>query len=203
MKSLFTPIALVAAFAGVVMATSSWADEKPATPAAATPAKPEALNFSVKDIDGKDIDLATTYAGKVLLILNVASKCGNTPQYTKLESMYEKYKDKGLVIVGFPANNFGGQEPGTNLEIKEFCSETYHVAFPMMAKVSVKGGDIAPLFKYLTTQDCKPLSKGDIAWNFEKFLIGRDGKLIGRFANRTQPDDASIVSAIESALAAK
>jgi glutathione peroxidase len=166
------------------------------------PAKPDALNFTVKDIDGKDVDLSS-YSGKVILMLNVSSRCGNTPQYTALESLYEKYKDKGFVIIGFPANNFGGQEPGTNAQIKEFCTaddSKYHITFPLMSKISVKGDDIHPLFKYLTNQDCKPLSKGDIKWNFEKFLISKDGKLIGRFGNRTQPDDKSIVEAIEAAL---
>ena len=184
------------ALAGITLAAfAAVTSPPPATPAA----KPEALSFTVKDIDGKDVDLSS-YKGKVILLLNVASKCGNTPQYAGLEKLYAKYKDKGFVVMGFPANNFGGQEPGTNAEIKEFCTATYQVEFPMFAKVSVKGADIAPLFKYLTAQDCQPLSKGDIAWNFEKFLIGKDGKLIGRFANRTQPDDPAIISAIETAL---
>ena len=196
MKIALTLCAL--AIAGISLAAFA-AGGGNATPPAAAPAQPDALNFTVKNIDGKDVDL-TAYKGKVILLLNVASKCGNTPQYTGLEKLYAKYKDKGFVVMGFPANNFGGQEPGTNAEIKEFCAATYQVEFPMFAKVSVKGADIAPLFKYLTAQDCQPLSKGDIAWNFEKFLIGKDGKLIGRFANKTQPDDPNIVSAIETAL---
>ncbi len=171
--------------------------ETTGAPAAAE--KHDALSFTVKDIDGKDVNLSS-YRGKVILMLNVASKCGNTPQYAGLEKLYAKYKDKGLVVMGFPANNFGGQEPGTNAEIKEFCEATYHVEFPMFAKVSVKGADQAPLFKYLTSQESKPLSKGDIAWNFEKFLIDRKGNLIGRFGNRMQPDDPQLVGAIEAAL---
>ncbi|HEY4330689.1 MAG TPA: glutathione peroxidase [Phycisphaerae bacterium] len=205
MKFTLICTALAAAVLGLTIATSFGVDEKVSAPTGggATPAvKPAALDFTVKNIDGKDVDLST-YTGKVIMILNVASKCGNTPQYTGLEKTYAKYKDKGFVIMGFPANNFGSQEPGTNEEIKEFCSATYQVDFPMFAKVSVKGNDMAPLFKYLTAQDAKPVNKGDIAWNFEKFLIGKDGKLIGRFANKTQPEDPSIVSAIESALAAK
>ena len=172
---------------------------------AAAPANPKSvLDFTMQDIDGKDVPLSQ-YKGKVLLILNVASKCGNTPQYAALEATYAKYKDKGLVIMGFPANNFGGQEPGTDAQIKEFCTATYQVAFPMFHKVSVKtdktNGEIDPLFKFLTTQESKPLSKGDIAWNFEKFLIAKDGTLVARFANKTKPDDQSIISAIEAELA--
>jgi glutathione peroxidase len=198
MKKSILFLALAAGIAGASVVGSAVADDKAATPAAATD-KPAALNFTVKDIDGKDVDLST-YKGKVIMMLNVASKCGNTPQYEALESLYAKYKDKGFVIMGFPANNFGGQEPGTNAEIKEFCTSTYDVKFPMFSKVSVKGNDMAPLFKYLTSQDCKPLSKGDIAWNFEKFLISRDGKLVARFGNRTKPDDKTIVAAIEQEL---
>jgi glutathione peroxidase len=205
MKVLIGLAVLSAAVAAIGL--SAMADDKPASPPAPSPAAapadvPAALNFKVKDIDGKDVAL-DTYKGKVLLVLNVASKCGNTPQYTPLEAMAKKYRDQGLVVMGFPANNFGGQEPGTEAEIKEFCEETYKVDFPMFSKVSVKGKDIAPLFKYLTSQDCKPLSKGDIAWNFEKFLINRKGTLINRFANKTKPDDPTIVSAVEAALAAK
>lgn len=164
------------------------------------PAKPAALNFTVKDIDGKDVDLST-YAGKVILLVNVASKCGNTPQYEGLEKMYQDNKDKGFVILGFPANNFGGQEPGSNEEIKNFCTETYKVAFPMFSKISVKGSDQAPLYKYLTSLDTKPQPKGDITWNFEKFLIGKDGNVIARFAPKTKPEDPTVQEAVKAALA--
>ena len=204
MKSLFSLLTLGITVAGLTLAGA--AQDKPPAPSVAAPAAPEALRFTMKDIDGKDIDLAATYSGKVILMLNVASYCGNTKQYTALEGLYKKYRDRGFVIIGFPANNFGGQEPGTNGEIKQFCTaedSKYHITFPLMAKISVKGSDMAPLFKYLTAQECKPLSKGDIAWNFEKFLLGRDGKLVGRFANNTVPDDPSVVSAIETALNAK
>ena len=162
--------------------------------------KPAALNFTVKTIDGKDVDLSQ-YLGKVILVVNVASKCGNTPQYAGLEDMYQKYEDKGFVILGFPANNFGHQEPGTNAEIMEFCKSTYDVKFPMFAKISVKGDDQAPLYKYLTSLDTAPAKKGDITWNFEKFLIGRDGSVVARFTPKTKPDDSKVVSAVESALA--
>jgi glutathione peroxidase len=168
-------------------------------PAAVSPPATGVLAFSVKDIDGKDVNLGD-FRGKTLLIVNVASFCGNTPQYTALEKLYTKYKDKGFVVMGFPANNFKSQEPGSNAEIKEFCTKTYQVDLPMFSKISVKGDDMAPLFKYLTAQESKPLSKGDVAWNFEKFLVNREGKLVGRFANRTQPDDPTVVGAIEGAL---
>jgi glutathione peroxidase len=156
-------------------------------------------DFKVKNIKGEDVDLSS-YKGKVLLIVNVASKCGATPQYDPLQSIYAKYADKGLVVMGFPANNFGGQEPGTEEEIAEFCTSKYSVAFPMFSKVSVKGDDKAPLFTYLTSAE-NPDKQGDIGWNFEKFLIGKDGKLIRRFATKTKPDDGEVVAAIEKALA--
>ena len=155
-------------------------------------------DFKVKNIKGEDIDLSG-YKGKVLLIVNVASKCGATPQYDPLQSVHAKYADKGLVVMGFPANNFGGQEPGSDSEIAEFCTSSYSVEFPMFSKVSVKGDDKAPLFTYLTSAQ-NPDKQGDIGWNFEKFLIGKDGKLIRRFATRTQPDDAEVIAAIEKAL---
>ncbi|HRQ88723.1 MAG TPA: glutathione peroxidase [Bacteroidia bacterium] len=157
--------------------------------------------FKVTDIQGKEVDLAD-YKGKVLLIVNVASKCGATPQYDPLQALHAKYADKGLVVLGFPANNFGGQEPGSDEEIAEFCTTKYSVAFPMFSKVSVKGDDKAPLFGYLTSA-ANPDKQGDIGWNFEKFLIGKDGKLVRRFATRTKPDDATVIAAIEEALTAE
>lgn len=155
--------------------------------------------FKVKNIEGKDVDLSE-YKGKVLLIVNVASKCGATKQYDPLQELYAKYEDKGLVVLGFPANNFGGQEPGTEEEIAEFCSTKYNVEFPMFSKVSVKGDDKAPLFGYLTGAE-NPDKQGDIGWNFEKFLIGKDGKLIRRFATKVDPSNADLVAAVEAALA--
>ncbi|HEY0666902.1 MAG TPA: glutathione peroxidase [Sphingobacteriaceae bacterium] len=138
----------------------------------------------IKSLDGKTLNLSK-YKGKKILIVNTASKCGNTPQYEALEKLAKQYKDK-LVVIGFPANNFGGQEPGSNLEIREFCSKTYGVTFPMAGKVSVKGDDIDPLFKYLTTAE-NPDFTGEIKWNFEKFLIDENGKLIHRFRSKVQP----------------
>jgi glutathione peroxidase len=156
--------------------------------------------FSLNSIDGQPTSLST-YKGKVMLLVNVASKCGYTPQYTGLQALYDKYKDKGLVIVGVPANNFGGQEPGTNEEIKTFCSRTYNVTFPMMAKVSVKGDDKTPLYQYLTDASANPSTAGDVKWNFTKFLVDKNGKVIGRFESKVKPDDPELVSAVEKALA--
>ncbi len=154
--------------------------------------------FSVKDIDGKDMKLES-YKGKVVLIVNVASRCGYTKQYADLQKLYEQYQKQGLVVLGFPANNFGGQEPGSNEEIKLFCSETYNVSFPMFSKVSVKGNDIHPLFKTLTTAP-NPNFTGDINWNFEKFLIDKNGNLVHRFRSKTEPMSTELVSAIKKLL---
>lgn len=156
-------------------------------------------NFTLKSIDGKPVSLSE-YHGKVLMLVNVASKCGFTPQYAGLESLYEKYKDRGLVIVGIPANNFGGQEPGTNEEIKKFCSTKYNVSFPMMAKVSVKGDDKTPLYTFLTDKTTDPKFAGDIQWNFTKFLFDRNGTLIARFEPKVTPDSPEVTAAVESAL---
>ncbi len=157
-------------------------------------------DFTLNSIDGQPAPLAA-YKGKVVLLVNVASKCGYTPQYSALESTYEKYKDRGFVIVGIPANNFGAQEPGSNQEIKTFCSSKFHVTFPMMAKVSVKGDDITPLYQFLTDKSSHPQSGGEIKWNFTKFLIGPDGRVIARFEPEITPDSRQVTSAIEEALA--
>ena len=159
-------------------------------------------DFTMQDIDGKSVSLSA-FKGKVLLIVNVASKCGFTGQYAGLEKLYKAKKDRGLVILGFPANNFMGQEPGTEAEIKSFCTLTYGVTFPMFAKISVKGKDIHPLYAYLTSEETNPGSGGAISWNFNKFLIGRDGAIAGRFGTRTAPDDAELVAAVEKALSAR
>lgn len=169
---------------------------------AADDAKTGPLQYTMKDIDGKDVALSQ-YQGKVILIVNVASKCGNTPQYKQLEEMYKKYSDKGLVILGFPANEFLHQEPGTDAQIKEFCTSTYHVDFPMFSKIVVKGDGQADLYKYLTSKETNPSFAGDITWNFEKFLIGRDGKVVGRFSPKTKPDAPAVVKAIETQLEKK
>jgi len=152
-------------------------------------------DFTLNSIEGAPAPLRA-YRGKVLLLVNVASYCGYTPQYQGLEALYEKYKDRGLVVIGFPANNFGAQEPGSNAEIKDFCERTYHVKFPMYAKVSVNGADKTPLYQYLTGA-----MGGDIQWNFTKFLVARDGKLLKRFEPEVTPDSADVTGAIEKALA--
>jgi glutathione peroxidase len=159
------------------------------------------LSFEAKTIDGESVDLHD-YEGKVVLIVNVASKCGLTRQYAGLQSLYEKYQDKGFVILGFPCNEFGGQEPGTDAEIKQFCSTKYDVSFPMMSKVNVNK-DACDLYKHLTSQDTNPAGSGPISWNFEKFLIGRDGQLVHRFSPRTAPADKELVDAIEKQLASE
>jgi glutathione peroxidase len=152
------------------------------------------LNIPFKTINGNDSTLEA-FKGEVVLIVNVASKCGYTPQYKDLEALYEKYKSKGFVVVGFPANNFGGQEPGTNAEIQKFCTSTYGVTFPMMSKISVKGDDIHPLFEYLTAQSPIP---GDIKWNFSKFLLDRNGILVARYQSDVTPFDPKLTGKIES-----
>jgi glutathione peroxidase len=157
-------------------------------------------SIPLKDIDGKDTSLAA-YKGKVVLVVNVASKCGLTPQYKALEATYRKFKDKGFVIVGFPCNDFLSQEPGTADEIKTFCSTKYDVTFPLMAKIHVKGEEQHPLYAALTGKDSE--FPGDIEWNFGKFVIGRDGKVVKRFHPKVTPDDPQVTAAIEGALAAK
>src|ERR1700744_3752261 len=163
--------------------------------AMAVPTK-SVYSFTLKSIDGQPVNLAS-YRGKVLLLVNVASKCGFTPQYAGLEALYEKYKDKGLVIVGIPANNFAQQEPGTNEEIKTFCSRKYNVTFPMMSKVSVKGDDQIALYHFLTDASTDPQFAGDLKWNFTKFLFDRNGKPVARFEPATTPDSPHVTSAIE------
>jgi glutathione peroxidase len=156
-------------------------------------------SFTLKSIDGPPVSLRS-YKGKVLLLVNVASKCGYTPQYAGLESLYEKYKDRGLVIVGIPANNFAAQEPGTNAEIKTFCRNKYNVSFPMMAKVSVVGEDKTPLYVFLTDKSVNPQIGGDIKWNFTKFLFDRNGKPVERFEPAVTPDSPQVTAAVEAAL---
>jgi glutathione peroxidase len=156
-------------------------------------------DFTLNSIDGQPAPLGA-YKGKVVLLVNVASRCGFTPQYTALQSVYEKFKDRGFVIVGIPANNFGSQEPGTNQEIKTFCQTKYSVTFPMMSKVSVKGEDQTPLYQFLTDKAANPQTGGEIQWNFTKFLIGPDGRVIARFEPAITPDSLEVTAAIEKAL---
>jgi glutathione peroxidase len=186
---LFAPLAVLPALA---------ADQA----AAPAPAPTGPLSFTMNNLAGQPVDLAT-YRGKVVLLVNVASKCGLTKQYKELQALHDKYSAQGLAIVGVPANNFGGQEPGTAEQIQQFCSATYGVKFDLLAKVSVKGDDICPLYAYLTDRKTNPQFAGEIMWNFTKFLISRQGQVIGRFGPRTAPDATEVVAAIEQALAAQ
>jgi glutathione peroxidase len=156
-------------------------------------------DFSLKDIDHKEVNLSQ-YRGKVVLVVNVASRCGYTPQYEGLQKVYMKYKDRGFVILGFPANNFMAQEPGTDEEIKTFCSTKYNVTFPIFSKISVKGDDIHPLYKFLTSKETNPEFGGDIKWNFSKFLVDKSGKIIARFEPKVTPESDPVIQAIEKAL---
>jgi len=159
-------------------------------------------DFKMKDIDGNDVKLKK-YKGNVLLVVNTASKCGYTPQYEGLQTTFDKYKERGFYVLGFPANNFGGQEAGTAAEIKEFCTLKYKVTFPMFAKISVVGQDQDPLYSYLTSKETNPAFAGDITWNFNKFLIDRDGKIVARFTSKDKPDGEAVKQAIEKYLTAK
>ncbi|MFO0888665.1 MAG: glutathione peroxidase [Isosphaeraceae bacterium] len=160
------------------------------------------LNFTVKDIDGKDVPLSK-FQGKVLLIVNTASQCGYTPQYKGLQETYEKYKDQGLEILAFPANEFGAQEPGTDEQIKEFCSTKYKVSFPLFSKIVVKGKGIHPLYQFLTGEASNARFAGPIPWNFSKFLVNRKGEVIARYEPGVKPESAELAGAIEKALAEK
>ena len=161
---------------------------------------PAALDFEMQTIEGDDIKL-DQYHGEVVLMVNVASKCGLTPQYTALQQLHEDYADKGLSILGFPANNFGKQEPGSDDEIATFCEKNYGVEFDMFSKISVAGDDQAPLYAFLTSKETNPKFAGKIGWNFEKFLLSRDGEVIARFSPRTKPGSKEVIEAIEKALA--
>ncbi|MDW8264811.1 MAG: glutathione peroxidase [Gemmataceae bacterium] len=164
--------------------------------------KPALLNFKMKSITGQEVDLSK-YQGKVLLVVNVASRCGNTPQYKELEALHEKYADKGLAILGFPCNQFGKQEPGTDAEIAAFCQTKYNVRFDMFSKIDVNGESAAPFFKLLTQAPAKPKGPGPVSWNFEKFVINRQGEVVARFAPKTKPDAPEVIQVIEAELARK
>lgn len=167
---------------------------------AMVPTSKSVYDFKMKNIDGKEVAL-DAYKGKVLLFVNVASKCGLTPQYKEIQALYEKYKDKGLVVLGFPANNFMGQEPGSDKDIKEFCTLKYDVTFPMFSKISVKGSDQHPLYKYLTSKDENGAIDAKVSWNFQKFLVSKSGKVITSFGPQTSVTEADVTKAIEAALA--
>jgi glutathione peroxidase len=170
-----------------------------AAPQVKTPEKPkvaDVLNYTMNGLDGKPVNLAK-YQGNVVLMVNVASECGYTPQYEGLQALHKKYAARGLRVLGFPSNDFGGQEPGSNGEIQEFCKKNYGVEFDMFSKIKVLGNDKAPLYKTLTTT---PKLSGDVSWNFEKFLIGKDGQVIGRYKSAVEPLSAELTKAIEAAL---
>ncbi len=150
-------------------------------------------DFKVKDIEGNDFDLSSL-KGKKVLVVNTASKCGNTPQYEQLQGLYEKYGDKKFVVIGFPANNFGKQEPGTNADIEEFCTKNYGVTFPMMSKISVKGEDMNPLYKWLTSKNENGVLDSEVSWNFQKYLIDEKGNLVKMIPPKVKPDDEQVVS---------
>lgn len=158
------------------------------------------LDFTLKDIEGKPVPLSQ-YKGKVVLIVNTASKCGLTPQYEALEKLHQKYKEKGLAILAFPANQFGNQEPGTNEQIKEFCTGKYNVTFDLFSKIIVKGEGQHPLYQFLTSDKTNPKFAGDITWNFTKFLVSREGTVVQRFEPKIKPDDKQVLDAIEAELA--
>ncbi|MCC6490044.1 MAG: glutathione peroxidase [Candidatus Hydrogenedentes bacterium] len=188
------------------MATSNAAEED-GTPEAkesdATEPPTSILDFKVKDIDGKEVKLGDKYKGKVLVVVNTASKCGYTPQYTDLETIYKKYHEQGLEVLAFPSNDFGGQEPGTETEIKYFCSTKYNVTFPLFAKMPVKGEGKSPLYRFITDEKANPKTGGEIKWNFTKFLVNRNGEIIARYESAVKPTDESVAQAIEKALAEK
>ena len=162
----------------------------------------KALNFTMISLDGKQVVLED-YLGQVVMIVNVASKCGLTPQYAQLQELHQKYSDRGLAILGFPCNQFGGQEPGNAAEIRTFCSQNYGVEFDMFSKIDVNGDGASDLYKHLKSLETQPEGPGEISWNFEKFLLSRLGNVVARFAPRTRPDDASVVEIIERELAAR
>lgn len=189
-------LASLVCLAGLIVAGNAVAAEKE------TKVMTSPLTGKMKAIDGKEVDLAQ-FKGKVVLLVNVASRCGYTKQYKDLQALYEKYGKDGLVVIGVPANEFGKQEPGTDAEIAEFCSTKYSVTFPMMSKVVVKGEGICPLYDYLTSKTTNPSFAGPISWNFEKFLIGRDGTVKGRYKSKVAPMDEELTTAIQKELETK
>lgn len=161
--------------------------------------KSSPLSYQVKTLEGKDVELSA-YQGKVVMIVNVASKCGRTPQYETLQKLHEAYKDRGLVILGFPCNQFGRQEPGSPEQIREFCEAKYGVTFDLFEKIDVNGPNAAPLYKHLTSQETNPQFAGNVRWNFEKFLIGKDGNIVARFGSGVDPASEAVIAAIEKEL---
>jgi glutathione peroxidase len=197
-KTMISAVAAVLCSVGPMAAGAA----EPAKAADEAAKPPTALSFTMKSLDGQDVKLSK-YQGKVVLVVNVASKCGLTPQYAQLQALHEKYAKQGLAIVAFPCNQFGGQEPGTADEIREFCSARYSIAFDLFAKIEVNGDGACPLYKHLTALQAQPKGAGAIQWNFEKFVIGRDGTVVARFAPKTKPDDPEVIKTLEAELAKK
>lgn len=201
MKIVKAMVVLAAVFAGISCKPKDTSTSTPKSSPSSPQAEPATsiYEFEMDDIDGNPVKLAD-YSGKVLLVINVASQCGYTPQYAGLEAIYEKYRDRGFAVLGFPANNFGNQEPGTNEEIKQFCTTNYNVTFPMFSKISVKGDDKHPLYLYLTGSEQGRRFGGEIKWNFNKFLIDRNGSIAGVYGSKTEPQSPELIARIESAL---
>ena len=200
LKKLTILFAILAAIGSIVAYASFLGKEKSTKQTVrAKYSKASIYDFDATNIDGKNVNLGL-YRDNVVMFVNTASKCGYTPQYKGLQAIYDKYKDKGFVILGFPANNFGGQEPGSNEEIKEFCTLRYKVSFPMFAKISVKGKDQHPLYKFLTDKELHPDTGGDITWNFNKFLANHKGEIIARFSSKDKPESEKVVAAIKDAI---
>jgi glutathione peroxidase len=192
-------LAVLAGFSCKPKETPSNAQESTAPSPAQTKQAASIYEFEMDDIDGNPVKLAD-YRGKVLLVVNVASQCGYTPQYAGLQALYGKYRDRGLAVLGFPANNFGSQEPGTNEQIRQFCTTNYNATFPMFSKISVKGDDKHPLYRYLTGSEQGRQFGAEIKWNFNKFLIDRDGNIVGVYGSKTEPQSPEMIAQIESAL---
>ena len=198
--ALSTALVALAAMPGpAALADTQSGGAKP-TASESSHKSPGVYSFTATTIDGKPAPLSA-YRGKVLLIVNTASLCGNTPQYASLEKLYSQYKDQGLRILAFPANNFGHQEPGDNPQIKQFCATTYHTSFDLFSKISVACDDQAPLYKYLTDPATDPKFSGPIEWNFAKFLIARNGQIVNRFPAHHDPLSADVVAALQAELA--
>jgi glutathione peroxidase len=181
------------ACAGIFLGATAMGEDKKVAPA---------LNFSMKTLDGKPVELSK-YQGKVVMFVNVASECGLTPQYEQLQALHQKYQSKGLAVVGVPCNQFGMQEPGSSEDIQQFCKKNYGVTFDLLSKVDVNGAEACDLYKHLKGQTTKPKGPGEIGWNFEKFLLNRRGEVVARFDPQTKPDAPEVIKAIETELAKK
>jgi glutathione peroxidase len=201
MKTIFQRVAVI----GFVIGSAAAASASPAADSAATlpPLTQKSIyDFTVKDIEGKNLALKK-YKGQVLLLVNVASECGNTPQYSGLQKLFLAHKKQGFSILGFPANNFGAQEPGTDQEIRKFCTKEYQITFPLFSKISTAGPDKHPLYRFLTEKATNPEFSGEVSWNFEKFLVDKTGRIVARFEPGVKPDDPKLVETVNKYLESK